>query len=245
MNLLKGKRALIIGASGGLGMACVREFLAEGAEVVGTYRRESENLQSLAQEHAQINLLPLDIADAQAIQEQVRKAAEILGGLDILVYAVGISRPALLHGVKAEDWEEVLQSNLTAVFHAMQAAVRPLMRSGGGAVVNISSVFGERGGPGQSSYCASKAGVMGLTRAAAVELAPKRIRFNVVAPGFIETAMTADFGEKQRQQAEDHIPMKRFGKPEDVAALCAFLASDKAAYITGQVMNIDGGLTAR
>ncbi len=245
MDLLKGKKALIIGGSGGLGFACVQEFLAEGAVVMATYRREKPELTALAQQETRLQLLPLDVMDTSAIAQQVKQTAETLGGLDILVYSAGIARPALLHGVKAEEWDAVLQSNLTAAFQAMQAVLRPLMRSGGGAVINISSVFGERGGPGQSSYCASKAGLIGLTRAAAVELAPKGIRFNIVAPGFIETAMTAEFGEKQRQQAEAHIPMKRFGKPEDVAALCAFLASDKAAYITGQVMNIDGGLTAR
>ena len=244
MGLLEGKRAIVVGASGGIGMACVREFLQEGAMVLGTYRRENTVLDDLAESEEHLQIAPLNLSSVEEAAAGIKAAVATLGGLDILVNAAGIARPALLHAAQPDQWREVIESSLMGAFYITQSAILPLMRSGGGSIVEISSVYGKRGGIGQSSYCAAKAGVLGLTRAAAVELAAKKIRVNAIAPGFIETSMTEGFSEKLKKQALEHIPMKRFGKPEEVAHLAAFLASSKAAYITGQVYSIDGGLSA-
>ncbi len=244
MGLLESKRAIVVGASGGIGMACVREFLQEGAMVLGTYRRRNNVLEDLAGAEEHLKIAPLNLSSVEEASAGIKEAVATLGGLDILVNAAGIARPALLHAAQPDQWREVIESSLMGAFYVTQSAILPLMRSGGGSIVEISSVYGERGGIGQSSYCAAKAGVLGLTRAAAVELAAKKIRVNAIAPGFIDTSMTEGFSEKLKKQAMEHIPMKRFGKPEEVAQLAAFLASSKAAYITGQVFSIDGGLSA-
>lgn len=244
MGFLDGKRAVVIGASGGIGLACTRLFLAEGARVAGSYRRKSAALEELSAREAALHTFSLDLTAAEEIAAQMKGAIDALGGIDILVNAAGITKPALFHAAKPEEWRAVLESNLMGAFHATQSVILPLMRAGGGSIIEISSVYAERGGAGQSSYCASKAALLGMTRALSVELAAKKIRVNAVAPGFIDTAMTQGFSEKQREQFLARIPMKRFGKSEEVAEICAFLASDKASYITGQVFTIDGGLSA-
>lgn len=245
MGILAGKRAIIIGASGGIGMACAKEFLAEGAQVAGTYRRGSEALEQLAREAGGLTLLPLELSAGEQVASGIKNAVAALGGLDIVVHAAGSSHPALLHAADPEEWREVIEGNLMSAFYVTRSVVLPLMRAGGGSIVEISSVYGQRGGVGQSSYSAAKAGVLGLTRSAAVELASKKIRVNAIAPGFIDTPMTAGMSDKLKARALANIPMRRFGTPEEVAALAVFLAGPKSTYITGQVFTIDGGLSAQ
>ena len=242
MGILDGKKAIIIGASGGIGLACAKEFLAEGAIVSGSYRNMNDSLSQLDNEN--FSTFQLDLNDQENIQPTLKAAINNLGGINILVNAAGISKPELLHSANIAECHNVIESNLMSVFYTMQGVIVPMLKSGGGSIVNVSSVFGIKGGVGQSSYCAAKAGIIGMTKAAAVELAAKKIRINAVAPGFIGTAMTAKFSEKQRQQYLSEIPMKRFGDVKEVAELCTFLASDKSTYITGQTFIIDGGLSA-
>lgn len=243
MGILDGKKAIIIGASGGIGLACAKEFLAEGAIVSGSYRRMNDSLAQL-EGTENFSTFQLDLNHQENIQPTLKAAINNLGGVNILVNAAGVSNPELLHAANIAEWHNVIESNLMSVFYTMQGVIVPMLKSGGGSIVNVSSVFGIKGGVGQSSYCASKAGIIGMTKAAAVELAAKKIRINAVAPGFIGTAMTENFSEKQRQKYLSEIPMKRFGTVKEVAELCIFLASDKSTYITGQTFIIDGGLSA-
>lgn len=243
MGILDSKRVLIIGVSGGIGFACAKKCLAEGAAVYGTFRNKSEKLAELTEKYPDsFSCACLDLSETGSVGEKIKSAVRTMGGIDVLINAAGIACPELIFAAKPETFEKVISCNLTAAFLVMQSVVVPMMRSKSGSVINISSVFGLRGGAGQASYCASKAGIIGMTKAAAVELAPK-IRANVVAPGYIETAMTEDFDEEYRKKCIEKIPMKRFGKPEEVAELCVFLASDKAKYITGQTFVVDGGMS--
>ena len=243
MGVLDGKKAIIIGASGGIGLACAKEFLAEGAIVSGSYRKMNESLSQL-EGNENFSTFQLDLKNQENIQPTLKAAINNVNGINVLVNAAGISKPELLHAANISEWHNVIESNLMSVFYTMQGVIVPMLKSGGGSIVNVSSVFGIKGGVGQSSYCAAKAGIIGMTKAAAVELAGKKIRINSVAPGFIETAMTENFSDKQRQKILSEIPMKRFGNAEEVADLCVFLASDKSSYITGQTFVIDGGLSA-
>lgn len=243
MGTLDGKRVLIIGVSGGIGFACAKKCLAEGAAVCGTFRTNSENLTVLAKEYPiSFSCAFIDLSETGSIEEKIKSAVRNMNGIDVLINAAGIACPELIFAAKPENFEKVIFCNLTAAFLIMQSVVVPMMRSKGGSIINISSVFGLRGGAGQASYCASKAGIIGMTKTAAVELAPK-IRANVVAPGYIETAMTEVFDEEYRKKCVEEIPMKRFGTPDEVAELCVFLALDKSKYITGQTFVIDGGMS--
>lgn len=243
MGILDGKRVLIIGVSGGIGFACAKECLAEGAAVCGTFRHKNEKLTKLAEEYPErFSCVYLDLSETDIIGEKIKSIVKDMSGIDVLINAAGIACPELIFSAKPENFEKVISCNLIAVFSVMQNVIVPMMRSKGGSVINISSVFGLKGGAGQASYCASKAGIIGMTRTAAVELAPK-IRANIVAPGYIETAMTENFDEKHQKKCLEGIPMKRFGMPGEVAELCVFLASDKSKYITGQTFVIDGGMS--
>ncbi len=236
--MLSGKKALITGVSGGIGYAVARKFTAEGAQVIGSYRTMKPELEALG-----ARLFALDTDDRNSIAKTIKSEVRTFGGVDILVNCIGIAAPKPLFAANADEWEKVIETNLFSAMRIMQAIIVPMASQKGGAIINIGSVFGRVGGTGQSSYCASKAALEGMTRAAALELAQKNIRVNTVAPGFIDTDMTAGFDEKFREECLAKIPMKRFGKPEEVAELCAFLASGKAAYITGQTFVIDGGLS--
>lgn len=242
MRELEGKKAIIIGASGGIGYACAERFLEEGAVVCGTYR--SNCIQGFEEKYAErFSSVRLDLSEKESISKIIRQTVRSMGGVDILVNAAGTACPELTYAVRSDNWERIISENLTGAFLTMQSVIVPMISAKGGAVINISSVFGIRGGAGQAGYCASKAGMLGMTKAAAVELASKNIRVNAVAPGYIETAMTADFDDEHRQKCIESIPMKRFGKPEEVADLCVFLAGDRSKYITGQTFVIDGGLS--
>lgn len=243
MGILDGKRVLIIGASGGIGTACVNECLAEGARVCGTFRRDAEKAEKLAASYrGSFTGVRLDLLETDGIAAKIKSAVRDMNGIDVLINAAGKACPELIFSVGPNNWEEIISCNLTAAFLIMQSVIVPMM-SNGGSIINISSVFGFKGGVGQVSYCASKAGIIGMTKAAAIELASKNIRANVVAPGYIETAMTEDFDEEHHKKCIDKIPMKRFGTPDEVAELCVFLASDKSKYITGQIFVIDGGMS--
>jgi 3-oxoacyl-[acyl-carrier protein] reductase len=236
MGILDGKKVIVIGASGGIGSACAQKCMEEGAAVLGSYRSGAEKIKGFRGFY-------LDLSDKDSIAGTMKEMVKSLGGIDVLINAAGITCPELIFSAKRDHWEQVLSSNLVSVFETIQSVVIPMMSQKSGSIINISSVFGSRGGVGQSSYCASKAGIDGLTRAAALELAGKNIRVNSVAPGYIETAMTQGFDENQRSRCIAAIPMKRFGQPDEVAELCVFLASDKSSYITGQTFVIDGGLS--
>ncbi|MBO6229576.1 MAG: SDR family oxidoreductase [Ruminiclostridium sp.] len=237
MGLLEGKKVLVTGISGGIGYACGKLFIDEGANVLGSYRTMKPELETLG-----AKLFQLDINDRDNIAKTVKAEIRAFGGIDALVNCIGITAPEPLFAADPAKWENVVETNLFSAMRIMQSAIVPLARKGG-AIINISSVFGIKGGIGQSSYCASKGALDAMTRAAALELAGKNIRVNAVAPGFIETEMTAGFDEKFRAESIARIPMKRFGKPEEIADLCAFLISDRAKYITGQSFVIDGGLS--
>ena len=239
MGMLNGRKALITGISGGIGYAVAKKFIAEGAEVLGSYRTMKPELEMLG-----AKLFVLDTEERNSISETIKSEIRTFGGIDILVNCIGITHPEPLFAASAEEWEKVVKTNLFSAMRIMQTVIVPMISRKNGSIINISSVFGQVGGVGQSSYCASKAALDGTTRALALELAQKNVRVNTVAPGFIETDMTAGFDGRFREECISKIPMKRFGKPEEVAELCAFLASNKASYITGQTFVIDGGMSA-
>jgi 3-oxoacyl-[acyl-carrier protein] reductase len=238
---LSGKTALVTGASGGIGGAIARALHAQGASLV-LHGTRAEKLEALAGElGARARVEAADLADPAAA-EALAKAAEAGGGLDILVNNAGITRDTLVLRMKDEDWQQVLDVNLSAAFRLCRAALRGMMRKRWGRIVNITSVVGVTGNAGQANYAAAKAGMIGMTKAIAAELASRGVTANCVAPGFIETAMTEKLGAEQREAGAKAIPMGRFGAPEDVAAAVVYLASPEAAYVTGQTLHVNGGM---
>ncbi len=237
---------LVTGASRGIGRACV-EALAQPQTKI--YVNDVANLEQAAQtcdlaaaKGAEAEVLPFNVAEAGEVNAAVEAILKASGRLDVLVNNAGIARDNLIALMKEEDWDRVLAVNLKGAFNCLKAACRPMMKQRGGRIINISSVVAYMGNPGQANYAASKAGLVGLTKAAARELASRQITVNAVAPGFIATDMTANLSEKVRAEMMAQIPLARFGTPEDVAAAVAFLASEAAGYITGEVIHINGGL---
>lgn len=246
MKLLEGKIALITGATRGIGKSIAQEFIRQGATVVFTYRSSVEKAKALeaelAAEGGTCMSIQSDAADFDATQEVIKTILDTYKRIDVIVNNAGITKDNLLLRMNAEQWDQVIQTNLNSVFYTTKAALRAMLKQRSGCFINISSVVGLQGNAGQSNYAASKAGMVGFTKSVAREVGSRNIRANVVAPGFIETEMTAELPEKELSVWLENIPLKRAGQPKDVADLCVFLASDMATYITGQTFNVDGGM---
>jgi 3-oxoacyl-[acyl-carrier protein] reductase len=241
---LSGRIALVTGASRGIGAAIARRFASRGARVVAAARGDNARpvAEAIAATGGQAEAISLDVTDASAVEAAIAGIVERHGRIDILVNNAGIARDQLLLRLKRDDWDAVLTTNLTAAFALTQAALKSMIRQRQGRIISIGSVVGQSGNAGQANYAASKAGLIGFTKAVALEVASRGITANVVAPGLIETDMTQSIAEKAREQWEARIPLRRLGTPDDVAAAVCFLASDEAAYITGQVLAVNGGM---
>jgi 3-oxoacyl-[acyl-carrier protein] reductase len=243
-NELKGEIALVTGASRGIGRALAKALAAEGATVLLGARDEAKLKEAVAEITAaggKAASLALDVASRESVAAAFQSVVSEHGRIDHLVNNAGITRDSLLLRMKPEQWEEVIATNLGGAFHCTQAALKPMLKARYGRIVSISSVVGLTGNAGQANYAASKAGVIGFTKAVAREVATRGITVNAVAPGFIETDMTAAMSEQAREAVAAGIPMGRIGNPEDVAGAVVFLLSDAAAYVTGQVLAVDGG----
>jgi len=239
---LTGKRALITGASGGIGAAIARALHGAGATVALSGTREGP-LTDLAAELAErAHVLPCDLSDPQAVEGLPKAAIDAMGGLDILVNNAGITRDQLFMRLSDADWQAVLDVNLTAAMRLCRGVMRPMMKARWGRIVNISSVVGTTGNAGQANYAAAKAGLIGLTKSIAAEVASRGITANAVAPGFIATAMTDKLTDEQKGKINAQIPAGRMGTPEEIAAAVLYLASDEAGYVTGATLHVNGGM---
>jgi len=246
MKLLEGKTALITGASKGIGRAIAHRFAEEGANVAFTYLSSVEKGQALEKELEEKGIKAKgyrsDASDFNAAQELIDGVVADFGSLDILVNNAGITKDNLLLRIGESDWDDVINVNLKSCFNTVKAATKTMMKQRGGSIINMTSVVGLKGNAGQANYAASKAGILGFTKSVALELGSRGVRSNSIAPGFIETEMTDKLDEKTVQGWRDAIPLKRGGSPEDVANACVFLGSDMSAYITGQTIQVDGGM---
>ena len=243
---LDGKVAVVTGGSRGIGRAVVLELAGRGAKRVLNYAGNTaaaEETQAVARNlGAEVVLCKADVADADACEVMINVAIEQFGRVDILVNNAGITRDNLFMRMKPEEWNAVIATNLTGVYNCCRAVVKYMIKQRSGSIINMTSVIGEVGNIGQANYAAAKAGVIGLTKSLAKELAARNIRVNAIAPGFITTDMTAGLSESIIEKLKTGVPLARLGQPEDVAHATAFLASDSTSYITGQVLNVDGGM---
>lgn len=246
MKLLENKTAIITGATRGIGRGIAIEFAKQGANVAFTYNSSVDAANALESE---LNALGIkakgyqsNAAEFDTAQELAKSVLEEFGSIDILVNNAGITKDNLLMRISEDDFDKVIEVNLKSVFNLTKAVIRPMMKQRGGSIINMSSVVGLKGNAGQANYAASKAGILGFSKSVALELGSRNIRSNVIAPGFIETEMTAKLNEDVVKGWREAIPLKRGGSPEDVANVCVFLASDMSAYVTGQVINVDGGM---
>jgi 3-oxoacyl-[acyl-carrier protein] reductase len=234
---MKNKTAFVTGASRGIGLACARTLAEAGARVV-LGARDTAKLEQAASEIPNATWVEIDLASADSIKQAFAKA----GKIDILVNNAGITKDGLALRMKKDDWDTVLATNLTGAFLAIQQVLQSMLKERWGRIINISSIVGEAGNPGQANYVASKSGLIGLTKSIAQEVGSRNITVNAVAPGFIETDMTASLSPELKESMIGHTPLRRFGKPEDVAAAVRFLASDEASFITGHVLDVNGGM---
>ena len=246
MKLLQGKTALVTGASKGIGKSIALRFAAQGANVAFTYLSSVEQGQALEAELTAQGIKAKgyrsDASDFAQADKLINEVITDFGSLDILINNAGITQDTLLLRMTEEMWDKVVDVNLKSCFNTVKAATKQMMKQRGGSIINMTSVVGLKGNAGQANYAASKAGIIGFTKSVALELGSRGIRANAVAPGFIETEMTAKLDEKTVQSWRDAIPMKRGGKPDDVADACVFLGSEMSSYITGQVIQVDGGM---
>lgn len=246
MGLLEGKTALITGGSRGIGRAVALKFAQEGAQVAITasayHEKAQETEKDILKEGTKAAAYGADARDFEAASKTVEQALNDFGRIDILVNNAGITRDNLLMRMSEEDWDEVISSNMKSVFNYTRAIQQVMLRQRGGVIINMSSVVGLMGNAGQSNYAASKAGIVGFTKSVAKELGSRGIRANAIAPGFVRTDMTSKLSEDRVKEYEKSIPLQRMGNPEDIANVAVFLASDLAAYVTGEIISVDGGM---
>lgn len=245
MKLLENTTVLITGASRGIGKGIVEYFAQQGADIAFTYAGSVEKAQQLETELSsiiKIKAYQSDASDFDASQELVEQVLQDFSKIDVLINNAGITKDNLLLRMSKEDFDKVIDTNLTSVYNMTKAVIKPMMKSRKGSIINMTSVVGIKGNAGQANYAASKAGVIGFTKSVALELGSRNIRCNAIAPGFIETEMTAALDEETRKEWAKNIPLQRGGTPEDIAKTCLFLATDMSSYITGQVLNVDGGM---
>ncbi|MBX3595979.1 MAG: 3-oxoacyl-[acyl-carrier-protein] reductase [Rhizobiaceae bacterium] len=239
---LTGRKALVTGATGGIGEAVARALHAQGA-TVGLHGTRAEKLESLAGELGErVKVLPANLSDRDAVKALGQRAEAELEGVDILVNNAGITRDGLFVRMSDDDWDAVLEVNLTSVFRLTRELTHPMMRRRFGRIINISSVVGVTGNPGQANYCASKAGMIGFSKSLAQEIATRSVTVNCVAPGFIESAMTDKLNDKQKEAIMAAIPAKRMGTGNEIASAVVYLASNEASYVTGQTLHVNGGM---
>jgi 3-oxoacyl-[acyl-carrier protein] reductase len=242
---LAGRVALVTGASQGIGQACALKLAESGATVALAARNQeklNETVRQITHKGGQAAAFTLDVADEEQIKSAIKSVLGQFGKIDILVNNAGITRDQLVLRMKRVDWDAVLDTNLTAAYLCIQQVIPSMLKQRWGRIINMTSIFGRMGQAGQANYAASKAGLIGLTMAIAREVGSRNITCNAVAPGFIETAMTSGFTEEFKQNALKNIPLGRIGTPEDVANAVAFLASENASYVTGHVLNVNGGM---
>lgn len=245
MKILEGKVALITGATRGIGKGIAEVFAEQGAQVAFTYAGSVEKATQLEKElneKTKAKAYQSDASDYDAAQQLVADVLAEFRKIDILINNAGITKDNLMLRMSKDDWDSVIKVNLDSVFNLTKAVVKPMMKAKSGSIINMTSIVGLKGNAGQANYAASKAGVIGFTKSIALELGSRNIRCNAIAPGFIETEMTAALDEKTVQSWRDGIPLKRGGQPEDVANACVFFASEMSSYISGQVLNVDGGM---
>jgi len=243
---LEGKVALVTGASRGIGREIALEFAREGADVAVNYAGSEEKAREVAEEIKAMGrkalLVQCDVSDSQAVQDMIKSVVDYFGGLDILVNNAGITRDNLILRMKEEEWDAVINTNLKGVFLCTKAAARAMMKKRSGRIINISSIVGITGNPGQANYVAAKSGVIGLTKTTAKEFASRGITVNAIAPGFISTDMTENLSEEVKEAMIKQVPLARIGEPKEIARVALFLASPDSSYMTGQILRVDGGM---